>query len=147
MKFDRSVIAVCLAALFIFIYASNASAQSQGRTVRLLSGKQIKLLAVGPTGFGDGEKKACMLKYETNFDLGDKANLCKEADDLWDGVCKEVDNAGFTVAIISAIPKTPNSAKFFNFLFQKDAEGNWKCPDITRLPARVVYKEALCWIA
>lgn len=88
-----------------------------------------------------------MLKYETNLNLSDKHPLAKEADDVWDLFRLDVERAGFTSAIISANVKPSggfiHANQSYNFVFEKDAQGQWRSSNLISTPAKVAYRQAL----
>jgi hypothetical protein len=102
----------------------------QGLTVRTLpSGKAVKVLGIGPVTFADGTT-SIMLKYLTDYGIADSVRLRMEVEEIWQEFRNDAERARTSVAIISAY-EDPNAAsipagKSFNYVFQKDPDGNWR---------------------
>jgi hypothetical protein len=114
-----------------FIQCGGASAPpSQART--LPSGRTIQVLGVGTINFPEGGP-ALMLKYETGIDIKDQAALRQEADEIWVDFRTEAERANVASAILSANSKPRGvlmqQAQGYNFVFQRDSTGAWKCLD------------------
>jgi len=74
-----------------------------------------------------------MLKYETGIDMKDRAALRQEADEIWVEFQAEAERANVASAILSANSKPQGAliqqAQGYNFVFEKDSTGVWKCLD------------------
>jgi len=96
---------------------------------KLPSGKQIKILSIGPVVFGDGSR-GLTLNYETAIAIDNVAALAEEADEIWWAAFqRKVEGAGLRVAIISANEKPKGlflkQNRGYNFVFQRSADGQW----------------------
>lgn len=96
---------------------------------KLPSGKKIKVLSVGKMLFSGGDR-ALMLKYQTEIPLDNKTALREEVEEIWKYFKLDVEKTDSTSAIISANepPKgfIVTTNKNYNFVIQKDKDGNWK---------------------
>jgi hypothetical protein len=102
-------------------------------SIKLKSGKEVKVVKVDPV-YGQGMKKlAVELQYETELKVSDLATLRKEADEVWEVFRFEVERASEKTAIVSAVEKRPpgivTRSEGYNFVFEKRADGRWHCLD------------------
>lgn len=102
-------------------------------SIKLKSGKEVKVVKVGPV-YGQGMKKlAVELQYETELKVSDLGALRKEADEVWDVFRPDVEKASEKTAIVSAVEKSPpgivTRSEGYNFVFEKRADGTWHCLD------------------
>ena len=121
---------VPLATIVILLVGDATAAQS---SVRLKSGKEVKVVKVGSV-YGQGMKKlAVELQYETELKVSDLAALRQEADQVWEVFQPEVEKANEKTAIVSAVEKRPpgvvTKSEGYNFVFEKRADGTWHCLD------------------
>jgi len=76
---------------------------------------------------------ALMLKYMTDVKIDDRVALRKEADEIWADFRPEAEKANVSSVILSAnsIPSGGiiQRGQAYNFVFQKDPSGVWKCLD------------------
>jgi hypothetical protein len=112
------------------LLTSCSTREQQLPTRRLPSGRIVKIQGIVQINFSQGNP-TLMLKYQTDLKLRDKDTLRGEADDIWSVFRRDVENGQFKTAIISAseaprgfIITTSNS---YNFVYQKQADGTWKC--------------------
>ncbi len=119
-----------LAVLSLLQCSGGSAPTSQART--LPSGRTIQVLGVGTINFPEGGP-ALMLKYETGIDMKDRAALRQEADEIWVEFQAEAERANVASAILSANSKPQGAliqqAQGYNFVFEKDSTGVWKCLD------------------
>jgi len=106
---------------------------AQESSIRLKSGKEVRVVKVGPV-YGQGMKKlAVELQYETELKVSDIATLRKEADQVWDVFRPDVEKANEKAAIVSAVEKRPpgviTKSEGYNFVFEKRPDGTWHCLD------------------
>ena len=109
--------------------ACSSNAQNL-RTVKLPSGKQIRVIAEGPIHFAQGPP-ALMLQYQTELKVSDAKTLRKEVDEIWTAFKADVEKGNYTSAIVSA-REVPSGAFIkkssgYNFVFQKASDGTWTC--------------------
>ena len=109
------------------------SALAQQSTIKLKSGKEVKVVKVGPV-YGLGMKKlAIELQYETELKVSDVPTLRKEADQVWDAFRPQVEKANEATAIVSAVEKRApgviTRSEGYNFVFEKQPDGTWHCLD------------------
>jgi hypothetical protein len=105
-------------------------ASHQSLTVRTLpSGKQVKVIGIGPVTFEDGTT-SIMLKYQTDLRIADSVRLRREVEEIWQEFRVDAEKARMNVAIISAYEDPGASAiqtgKTFNYVFEKIPDGNWR---------------------
>jgi hypothetical protein len=98
----------------------------------LPSGKSLKVLGVNRVNFPQSGP-ALILKYQTEVDIKDHTALRREADEIWATFRSEAEQARVTGVVLSA-NSTPHGAiiqksEGFNFVFQRGADGSWKCLD------------------
>lgn len=130
MKLIKPAVRSVLCALLVFFCVTAAAQQS---TIKLKSGRVIKVLKIGPV-YGQGMKKlAVELQYETELKVSDLAALRKEADQVWDVFRPQAENANEKAAIVSAVEKRPPAAvtrsEGSNFVFERRSDGSWHCLD------------------
>jgi hypothetical protein len=121
---------VPLAAAVMLLAGTALGEQS---SIKLKSGKEVKVVKVGPV-YGQGMKKlAVELQYETELKVSDLAALRKEADEVWEVFQPDVEKASEKTAIVSAVEKRPpgivTRSEGYNFVFEKRADGTWHCFD------------------
>jgi hypothetical protein len=121
---------VPLAAIVVLLAGAVLAEQS---SIKLKSGKEVKVVKVGPV-FGLGMKKlAVELQYETELKVSDLTALRKEADQVWDVFRPDVEKANEKAAIVSAVEKRPpgviTKSEGYNFVFEKRPDGAWHCLD------------------
>ena len=99
------------------------TAQTQSGTIKLESGKSVKVLRVGPLYSTHGGVLALMLSYQSDVDFADTRALHEEALEIWKSFRIEAEKGHFHSAILSA--NSPPSAAFisrsqgYNFVFEK----------------------------
>ncbi len=98
----------------------------------LPSGRKVKILKMVKMYFAKGDP-ALMLQYITDIDFDNKAELRKEAEDIWTVFRYDVEKAELNNAVLSAstipegwIIKTSRSK---NFVVKKNEQGEWKFPN------------------
>jgi hypothetical protein len=128
MKKPR-LIHVGLSATIVLLLAGAALGQQS--SVKLKSGKEVKVVKVGPM-YGQGMKKlAVELQYETELKVSDLTVLRKEVDEVWEVFRPEVEKPNEKVAVVSAVEKRPPSvitkSEGYNFVFEKRTDGTWHC--------------------
>lgn len=115
-------------ALLTFATRAFAAPLAANQTVKLPSGKTIKILSISKVEFSKGVM-ALMLRYETTLSVDERKALSEEVDEFWKIAVKDVERYGYSDAIVSSneTPKgiflTANRA--LNFLFEKGADGKW----------------------
>lgn len=118
--------------LSLISLAGSISTAQQFHVVKLPSGKEVKVIAVGPIQFADPKSPpALMMKYQTDLKISDKVNLRKEVDEIWSYFKNDAEQNHFTGAIISA-NEAPSGLLFktsegYNYVFEKRADGKWHC--------------------
>jgi len=116
-------------ALMSFLSCSTAQ---QAQSLKLPSGRVIRVLGVGRVDFPQGPA-ALMLKYETDLKTSDTTALRKEADEIWSVFRSDVENGAFSAAVLSANEKPAGAflqkSSGYNFVYEKAADGRWHCLD------------------
>jgi hypothetical protein len=115
----------------VILLAGNVVAQQS--SIKLKSGKEFKVLQVGPV-YGQGMKKLGVeLQYETELRVSNVTILRKEADQVWDAFRPQVEKANEKAAIVSAVEKRPSGiikkSQGYNFVFERRPDGTWHCLD------------------
>jgi len=133
MKKTPLIFVVPLVATVMLLAGTALGEQS---SIKLKSGKEVKVVKVGPV-YGQGMKKlAVELQYETELKVSDLAALRKEADEVWEVFRPDVEKASEKSAIVSAVEKQPpgvvTRSEGYNFVFEKRADGTWHCLDDKR---------------
>ena len=113
----------------MLVLGSCGPGQTPFTEVRLQSGKMIKVLGTGTLYFSQDEP-ALMLKYQTDYNLEDKASLQKEIEEIWATFRADAERANVKNAVIAA-NEAPQGRfittnRNFNFVFKKSADGIWK---------------------
>jgi len=105
----------------------------QGNPVTLPSGRVVRVLSLSPMHYTSGSPPSLMLRYQTDLKVSEKAALRKEADDIWMMLRFDAERGQYASAIISAneIPRgfILKNAGGYNFVYQKDKWGFWRCLD------------------
>jgi hypothetical protein len=109
---------------------AGCSGQAQQLQLKTLpSGKQIRMIGMGPIHFTK-EPPGLMFQYQTDLKIADVKKLRREVDEIWDALRVDAEKGRYTTAIISAneVPSGTFVKKnaTYNFVFQKRADG-WHC--------------------
>jgi hypothetical protein len=118
-----------LAAFFASGIASPAAPLAPDETLKLPSGRVVKILSLSRVEYSKGVM-ALMVRYQTTLSVDERKDLSQEVDDLWKIAQKDIDRAGYGDAIISSneVPKgifiTANRMQ--NFIYEKGTDGSWK---------------------
>src|SRR5215472_1412058 len=117
--------------LLVFFFSCAASAQVS--TLKLGSGKQVKVIKAGPVFGAGGKRLGVTLQYETELKVTDKAALRKEADEVFAAVRSDAEKRNETNVIISAVERSTggivSKSQGYNFIFEKAKNGKWHCLD------------------
>jgi len=115
--------------LALLCFLSPSTAQ-QTQSLKLPSGRVIKVLGVGRIDFPQGPA-ALMLKYETDLKTSDTIALRKEADEIWSVFKADVEKQSFKAAVLSANEKPTGNflqkSNGYNFVYERAADGRWHC--------------------
>jgi hypothetical protein len=124
VKFRRALFAP-----FLCLVSCALSQYQPTQEATLPSGRKIKVIAEGELKFRDGTV-GLILKYQTDLKISDSAALRKEADEIWVVLKQDAERLKLKSAIISA-NEMPNGmiGKGYNFVFEKQGDGSWRCPD------------------
>ena len=126
----KQVLLKSLTTLLLLPLLVCSSLAQQEQTLKLSSGKTVRVLAIGPITFTQGPP-GLMLKYETDLKVSNKAALRKEAEEVWNLLRKDADNGHFQSAIVSANEKPTGlifrTSSGYNFVYEKRADGQWHC--------------------
>jgi tetratricopeptide (TPR) repeat protein len=138
---------VAVVVLLTNICALPSSAENY-QSVRLQTGKQIKLIGVSAGEGGQG--RSSTLRYQTDRNISNKKDLAAEVDDIWDMFKPEVEKQGLTAAVISANAQPTGPDKFnqqFDFVLVRDPSGKWICLNDQIVgvgsPAKNAYRQGL----
>jgi hypothetical protein len=127
----RSTAEILIVALAL-AFSCSCSAQQPSRSLKLPSGRVVRVLGTGRIDFPKGPP-ALMLKYETDLKISDIEALRKEADEIFAVVKVDAENGQFRSAVVSANEKPTGlilkNSKGYNFVYEKRADGQWHCLD------------------
>ena len=122
-------LSACLSALCLMFFAGCSTNNQQGKPFTLPSGRVIRVLAMAPLHYTNGNPPSLMFQYETDLKIADMQELTKEADDIWGTLRVDAERGNFISAIVSA-REVPSglifkSSKGFNFIYEKGSGGVW----------------------
>jgi hypothetical protein len=122
-------LSVCLSGLWLMLLAGCSTNNQEGKPFTLPSGRVIRVLAVAPLRYTNGNPPSLMFQYETDLKIADMHELTREVDDIWGTLRFDAEKGNFTSAIVSA-REVPSglifkSSKGFNFVYEKSSEGAW----------------------
>jgi hypothetical protein len=122
-------LSVCLIGLWFMLLAGCSTNNQHGKPFTLSSGRVIRVLAMAPLHYTNGNPPSLMFQYETNLKIADMQELTKEADDIWGTLRFDAERGNFTSGIVSAreIPSGLifKSSKGFNFVYEKGSDSVW----------------------
>jgi len=122
-------LSVCLSGLWLLLLAGCSTSNQEGRPFTLPSGRVVRVLAMAPLRYTNGNLPSLIFQYETNLKIADTQELTKEADDIWGTLRVDAERGNFTSAIVSAreVPSglILKSSKGFNFVYEKGSDGVW----------------------
>ena len=114
--------------LLVLVALLGCSTGPAPRTVRLPSGRTVRILGMGPIRIASGET-GLILNYQTDLKISDLDNLRKEVDEIWPVFQVDAEKAKVPFAVISAneVPEgiIVKRNQQYNFVFQKSADGTW----------------------
>jgi hypothetical protein len=103
--------------------------QSPVKEVTLPSGQKVKVVSITRVYYSN-DSPALMLRYQTDLKVSDVSNLRKEADQIFQFFKNDVEVAHLTNAVMSATEAPEGgifkTAKGFNFVYRKSADGVWR---------------------
>ncbi|MEA3346524.1 MAG: hypothetical protein U9Q21_00350 [Candidatus Auribacterota bacterium] len=115
--------------LLIFLLASCDEKVPDYILHRLPSGKKIKLIGVGEVSC-TGDNIALMLKYKTDYNIGNSVALRREVEEIWQYFRAYVERAGFKNAVISVDEplrkKVIKVNRSYNFAISKQPGTAWE---------------------
>jgi len=122
-------LSVCLSGLWLLLLAGCSTSNQEGRPFTLPSGRVVRVLAMAPLRYTNGNLPSLIFQYETNLKIADTQELTREADDIWGTLRVDAERGNFTSAIVSAreVPSglILKSSKGFNFVYEKGSDGVW----------------------
>lgn len=102
----------------------------QGNPFQLPSGRVIRVLAVAPLHYTNGNPPSLMFQYQTDLQVSDIEALRKEVDEIWPVLQIDADRGKYKSAIVSAreIPHGLfiKNSKGFNFVYEQGSDGTWR---------------------
>lgn len=120
-------------ALSLLVFFLSCAASAQVSTLKLGSGKQVKVIKAGPAFGAGGKRLGVMLQYETELKVSNRAALRAEADEVFAAVRSDAEKGNETDVIISAVERSTggiiSKSLGYNFVFQKAKDGKWHCLD------------------
>lgn len=120
-------------ALSLLVFFLSCAASAQISTLKLGSGKQVKVIKAGPLFGAGGKRLGVMLQYETELKVTDKTALRTEADEVFAAVRSDAEKGNETDVIISAVERSTggiiSKSQGYNFVYKKAKDGKWHCLD------------------
>ena len=111
--------------------ASCSTNNQQGKPFTLPSGHVIRVIALAPLHYTNGNPPSLMFQYQTDLKVSDteRPALLKEVDEIWSVLRVDAERGHFTSAIVSA-REVPSGLIFkksngFNFVYEKNSDGAW----------------------
>jgi hypothetical protein len=121
---------VALLAVVLLMIVGCTTDNQQGNPFQLPSGRVIRVLAMAPLHYTNGNPPSLMFQYQTDLQVSDKEALRTEVDEIWPVLRVDAERGNYKSAIVSAreIPKGIfiKNAKGFNFVYQKSTDGSWR---------------------
>ncbi|MDX6614159.1 MAG: hypothetical protein QOD75_3345 [Blastocatellia bacterium] len=118
--------------LFLLTCVACGSQAQNYKSYKLPSGKEIKVNGIGKMDFPNSDP-ALVMNYLTDISIDDKVALRKEADEIWSGFQKDVENAKLKAGVIRATHVEGSgfvkSGKGYGFVFVKRDDEKWHCLD------------------
>ena len=122
---------IALALLSVLVTLSGCSPGPSYTIQKLPSGKELRIVSVGPVFFTDDES-ALMLKYQTDINIDDVTSLQLEAQEIWPLFKLDVEGAGKNIGILQAqAPKEQvfgpliTTARHYSFVWTRESTGEW----------------------
>jgi hypothetical protein len=116
------------AVLLTFAPSLRAAPLQQDETLKLSTGRSIKVLSVSKVEYSKGVM-ALMVRYETTLSVDEHKALSDEVDAVWKFTQKDVEHLGYNEAIISSneVPKGIflTASRMLNFIYEKGPDGKW----------------------
>ena len=125
---QRFVLALTLGFALVTLSLSQAAPLQQDQTVKLPTGRMAKILSISKVEYSKGVM-ALMVRYQTTLSVDEAKALSQEVDEVWKLAQKDVEQYGYSEAIISSneVPKgifiTTNHV--MNFIYEKGADKKW----------------------
>jgi hypothetical protein len=124
----RWIAAYMAIALTMFVGCTTDT--KQGKPFKLPSGRVIRVLAMAPLHYTNGNPPSLMLQYETDLQVSEIEALRKEADEIWPVLQIDANRGKYKSAIVSA-REVPHglfikNSKAFSFVYEQGPDGAWK---------------------
>jgi len=117
-----------LAFVLLSVLPSSASLLIQDQTLKLPTGRIVKILSVSRIECSKGVM-ALMVRYQTSLMVDQQKPLSEEVDAVWKIAQKDVEHYGYDEAIISSneVPKGIfiTASHMMNFIYEKGSDGKW----------------------
>jgi len=111
--------------------AASCSTNQPGKPFTLPSGHVIRVIALAPLNYTNGNPPSLMFQYQTDLKVSasDRPELLREVDEIWSVLRVDAERGHFTSAIVSAreVPSglILKKAQGFNFVYEKNSDGVW----------------------
>jgi len=120
-----------LVSLLLLVACAGCGVQPRNfKTIKLPSGKEIKVTSMGEMGFPNSPA-ALVMDYVTVISIDDKAALRKEVDEIWSVFQIDVENAHLKAGVIRATQVSNGwfmkSGRGYGFVFVKRDDDKWHC--------------------
>ena len=120
-------------ALSLLVFLSCVALAQVSPTLKLGSGKQVKVIKAGPVFGAGGKRLGVMFQYETELKITDKIALRAEADEVFATIRSDAEKGKETSVIVSAVERPMGGiitkSSGYNFVFEKGQDGKWHCLD------------------
>ena len=114
--------------LLLFAVSCGGGDARNAQTLKLPSGKQVKVTGVGPMSFQQGGS-ALVMNYETEIPIENLAALRSEVNEIWGVFQKDVEAAGVKAGVIRATHYEGSGlvrdGKGYGFVYVKGDDGKW----------------------
>ena len=115
--------------LLLFAVSCGGGDARNSRTLKLPSGKQVKVTGVGPMSFQQGGS-ALVMNYETEIPIENMEALRGEVNEIWGVFQADVEKAGANAGVIRATHYEGGgivrNGKGYGFVYAKGDDGKWR---------------------
>ena len=116
------------AVLLLFTMSCGGGSVPDAQTVKLPSGKRIKVSGVGEMNVSHGGS-ALVMSYETEIPIENLEALRDEVNEIWGVFQADVEKAGANAGVIRATHYEGSglvrNGKGYGFVYAKGADGRW----------------------
>jgi hypothetical protein len=115
--------------LLLFAVSCGGGDARNAQTLKLPSGKQVKVTSVGAMNFQQGGS-ALVMNYETEIPIENMEALRSEVNEIWSIFQADVEKAGAKAGVIRATHYEGvgmvRDGKGYGFVYVKGGDGKWR---------------------